>query len=40
MTPRLAIDQVQGDGPATRVLSTIVEAIYTVLFLPARLLVK
>ena len=38
MTPRLAIDQVQGDSPGIRLLSKLVETLYRLLFLPARLL--
>ncbi len=40
MTARLAIDQVQGDSRAVRVLSAVIEAAYRVLFLPARLLIR
>ena len=40
MTPRLAIDQVQGDGPLTRGASKAIELIYSLLFLPAKLLIR
>lgn len=40
MTPRLAIDQVQGDGRGARLLSALVEAVYQFLFLPARHLIR
>lgn len=40
MTTRLAIEQVQDEGPASRALAAAVQAAYAILFLPARLLIR